>query len=179
MKGHPRILIACVGNIFLGDDAFGVEVARRLQSRQLPREVRVIDFGIRGFDLTMAMLEPYETVILVDAAQRGHPPGTVSLIEPDIPAADAPADGYMVQMHNLDPAKVLQLARGMGAGNARILLVACEPQTFGTDLDPADGLSAPVAAAVDEAIATIESLVHDMLIPAARVGPVTRSSGSA
>ena len=68
---RPRILIAGVGNIFLGDDAFGVEVAQRLARRALPEEVRVVDFGIRGLDLTYALLDGYETVILVDAAPRG------------------------------------------------------------------------------------------------------------
>ena len=73
---NSRILIACIGNIFLGDDGFGVEVARRLAGRPLPPEVMLKDFGIRGFDLTYALLEPYELVILVDACPRGGEPGT-------------------------------------------------------------------------------------------------------
>src|SRR5579863_6607195 len=79
----PRILIACIGNIFLGDDGFGTEVAHRLAGRSLPSEVVLRDFGIRGLDLTYALLETHELVILVDACPRGGEPGTVYLVEPD------------------------------------------------------------------------------------------------
>ena len=82
MTRPARILIAGIGNIFLGDDAFGVEVARRLVRRRLPDGVRVVDFGIRGLDLTYALLDGYEAVILVDAAPRGGPPGTLYVLEP-------------------------------------------------------------------------------------------------
>ena len=74
----PRILIACIGNIFLGDDGFGTEVARRLANRELPADVVLKDFGIRGLDLTYALLDPYELVLLVDACQKGGTPGTIS-----------------------------------------------------------------------------------------------------
>src|SRR5947209_17090655 len=121
---HPRILVACVGNIFLGDDAFGVEVARRLARRQ-PPEVRVVDFGIRGFDLTYALLEDYEAVVLVDAVPRGGPPGTLYVLEPDTAEpADAPAT---VETHDMDPMKVLRLVRAMGGRVRRLVVVGCEP----------------------------------------------------
>src|SRR6202040_1259682 len=80
---NPRILIACIGNIFLGDDGFGTEVARRLAGGSLPPGVILKDFGIRSLDLTYALLDPYELVILVDACPRGGEPGTVYLVEPD------------------------------------------------------------------------------------------------
>src|SRR5580658_7995516 len=88
-----RILVACIGNIFLGDDGFGVEVARQMAARPLPPGVAVKDFGIRGFDLTYALLDPRELTILVDACPRGDAPGTVYLVEPDLHAApdSAPA----------------------------------------------------------------------------------------
>ena len=78
-----RILIAGVGNIFHGDDAFGVEVIRALSTRPLPEQVVVEDFGIRSYDLAYALTDSYDAVILVDAMPRGRPPGTVSLVEPD------------------------------------------------------------------------------------------------
>ena len=85
---QPHILIACVGNIFLGDDAFGVEVAQRLMRGGLPDSVRVVDFGIRGLDLTYALLDGYETVILVDATPRGGPPGTLYVLELSLDGSD-------------------------------------------------------------------------------------------
>src|SRR6476659_8714525 len=108
---RPRVLIAGVGNIFLGDDGFGVEVVQRLAQRPLPDGVRVVDFGIRGLDLTFALLDGYEAVILVDAVPRGGVPGTLYVLEPEPGAADEPgAPGTMVELHSLDPAKVLRLA---------------------------------------------------------------------
>jgi hydrogenase maturation protease len=161
---RPRLLIAGVGNIFLGDDAFGVEVARRLASRRLPDEVRVVDFGIRGLDLVYALLDGYDAVILVDAVPRGGPPGTLYVLEPDAGGPPDPAGGEVVfEAHALDPAKVLRLAASMGGRVDHLLLVGCEP---GPPLEPEDmclGLSAPVAAAVDEAAPLIESLVEKLL----------------
>jgi hydrogenase maturation protease len=168
-----RILIAGVGNIFLGDDAFGVEVAQRLARRPLPDGVRVVDFGIRGFDLAFALQESDETVILVDALPRGEAPGTISVLEPDfdewrdLDERDAPE--MAVETHAMDPVKVLHLARTMGglstAGSTpkRVLVVGCEPALLGEDEDGTIGLSAPVQAAVEEAIDLVESLIDRLL----------------
>src|SRR5438876_6739757 len=109
-----RILIAGIGNIFLGDDAFGVEVAQRLGQRSLPEEVRVIDFGIRGLDLTYALLDDYETVVLVDAVPRGGKPGTLYVLEPEVaelPAVE-PTD-RLIEAHDMNPTRVLHLARAL------------------------------------------------------------------
>jgi hydrogenase maturation protease len=161
---RPRILIACIGNIFLGDDAFGVEVARRLATCRLPEEVRVIDFGIRGLDLAYALLEGYETVILVDAAPRGGEPGSIYLMELDFNASAEHSDAATpLEMHHLDPVKVLSLAVGMGAKAERLLLVGCEPETTGNEEDMQDGLSEVVRFAVDQAIGLIEALVSRLL----------------
>ncbi len=159
-----KILVAGIGNIFKGDDAFGVEVAQRLARRPHPDGVRIVDFGIRGIDLTYALLDDYDAAILVDAAQRNHAPGTISVIEPDQPSPDAlPPEGVFVELHNLDPAKVLALVAALGGGCGRILLVACEPATLGDEETGAMGLSEPVAAAVDEAITIVERLIAEML----------------
>lgn len=161
---RPRILIAGVGNLFLGDDAFGVEVVQRLARRGLPPEARVVDFGIRGLDLTYALLDGYETVILVDATPRGGPPGTLYLIEPDRDALLGPAegDGSLLELHRMDLVRVLRLAAAMGAKVERLLVVGCEPSSREEE-EMAMGLSDPVQSAVDEAIRMIESLVSQIL----------------
>ncbi len=159
-----QILVAGIGNIFKGDDAFGAEVARRLAQSQLPAGVKVVDFGIRGIDLTYALLDGYDAAILVDTAQRGAAPGTVSIIAPERPLAGVVAPGDLfLEPHNLDPAKVLRVVEALGGGCQHILLVACEPETFGDEETGAMGLSPPVASAVDVAIKAVERLVGDLL----------------
>jgi hydrogenase maturation protease len=154
----PRILIACIGNIFLGDDGFGSAVAARLAGRSLPEEVLVKDFGIRGIDLTYALLDPYELVIVVDACSRGGEPGTVYVIEPD-PAE--PVAGPHLDAHDLNPMAVLRAVRSMGGAKGRILIVGCEPADLGSDQDGKMGLSDAVAGAIDQAIEKIEDLISD------------------
>ena len=164
MTSSERILIAGIGNIFLGDDAFGSEVARRMMSRPLPEGVRVVDYGIRGLDLAYALLDDRDSTILVDAVPRGGPPGTLYVIEPDPIGVDelSPADA-VIEAHGLDPMRVLRMAAAMGGRPRRVLVVGCEPVTLGSDEDPAMGLSPPVEAAVDEAILLIDSLVERLL----------------
>ena len=169
----PRILVAGIGNIFLGDDAFGVEVVRRWANRRLPLEARVVDFGIRGLDLTYALLDGYEAVILVDACPRGGSPGTLYVLETELDAdqtnADDPAapTAAMIDTHAMDPVKVLRLAAAMGSKAKRVLLVGCEPSPnspadeTGTDLSME--ISAAVRAAIDPAAELVESLVARLL----------------
>lgn len=151
----PRILVAGIGNIFLGDDAFGVEVVGRLARRPLSEDVRVIDFGIRGLDLTYALLDDAEIVILVDALSRGEPPGTLYVLEPEREVGEPGAEELMIDPHALAPGKVLRLAAALGSPVQRVLLVGCEPASTGEAM----GLSPPVAAAVEEAIPLVEGLV--------------------
>lgn len=156
-----QILIACIGNIFLGDDGFGVEVARRLLARELPWGVRVVDFGIRGLDLAYALQDGYETTILVDAYPHGQKPGTVSLIEPDLAEISA-GSGDCLQPHAMHPLNVLRMALAMNAPLRRVLLVGCEPASLGGE-DGCMGLSEVVKAALDEAIAIIYGEVNRIL----------------
>ncbi|MER3427335.1 MAG: hydrogenase maturation protease [Pyrinomonas sp.] len=149
-----RVLIAGIGNIFLGDDGFGCEVARRLIQRELPAGVRVVDFGIRGFDLAYALMERNDAVILVDAVPRGEAPGTLYVIEPDLDQLE----GSNVETHGMNPVKAISLAKEMGGGVQRILMVGCEPACF-----EGMGLSAMVEAAVEEAVRLIEELVGKLL----------------
>ena len=152
------ILIAGIGNIFLGDDGFGTEVARRLAGRSLPPQVVVKDFGISGIDLTYALLDSYDLVLLVDACARGGEPGTVYLIEPEADGASAPP----FEAHSMNPMSVLRTVRQMGGARGRILLVGCEPADLGPE-EGKMGLSDAVEAAIGEAIGMIEKLVAENL----------------
>jgi hydrogenase maturation protease len=155
-----RVLVVGIGNVFLGDDGFGVEVVKRLAGRELPAGVEVKDFGIRGMDLAYALQDDYELVVFVDATPRGGEPGTVYLIEPEIED-----DGEVtLDTHGMDPVKVLKLSRALGAKPTRTLVVGCEPQVVlgGENYDEMlMELSEPVRAAVDEAVGLVESLVDE------------------
>jgi len=160
---QTRILIAGIGNIFLGDDAFGSEVVRRLMSCKLPDEVRVVDFGIRGIDLAYALLEGYEVTIFVDATPRGGEPGTLYTIEPDLDEVNRTnAQESVVETHDMNPMKVLGMVKAMGGEFKRILLVGCEPSPLEAE-EGQMGLSEPVEVAVEEAVRLIESLVTNIL----------------
>jgi hydrogenase maturation protease len=158
------ILIAGIGNIFLGDDAFGVELARSLSRRTLPGEVEVKDFGIRGFDLAYTLLDPWHTVIIVDALPRKEAPGTLFVFEPDLSGLDDPcAVGMDLDPHGMDPLRVLNLAASLGPITAHILVVGCEPKDFGDELEGRMGLSSEVQAVVEEASNMIEELIERIL----------------
>jgi hydrogenase maturation protease len=149
------MMVAGVGNVFLGDDGFGVEVARRLASVALPEWVRVADFGIRGLHLAYELLDGgYATTVLVDVTPRGGEPGTVYLIEPDLGAPGAPP--ARADAHGMHPEAVLALLRALGGSAGRVLIVGCEPARMEEEM----GLSAPVARAVDEAVALVLEVVR-------------------
>lgn len=162
-----RVLIAGIGNIFLGDDAFGCEVVRELFRRNLPPKVQVIDFGIRGHALAYALTEEYDAVILVDAVSRGQPPGTTFLLEIDLnelsPGETSPPDA-----HSLDPVRVLQMAQSLGGVAAKIYLVGCEPAILESEHGEL-GLSDEVRSALPQALSMIDSLLRNsfgLTIPA-------------
>lgn len=151
-----RTLVAGVGNIFCGDDAFGVEVARRLAETDLPEGVHVGDYGISGIHLAYELLNGYGRLILIDAVPRGEPAGTVYVIEPDTAPtqpdgdADAPMDA-----HGMEPEAVFALLHQLGGEVERTLIVGCEP----ADVEEHIGLSEPVERAVDEAARVVRELV--------------------
>jgi hydrogenase maturation protease len=168
------ILVAGIGNVFLGDDGFGVVVVRRLlertdakQSSGGSAQVRVEDFGIRGIDLCYALLDGVDAAILIDTTQRGGSPGTLYLIEPSqdnlesAAAADPYASPVLMSPHEMDPAKVLQTVRMLGGGCEDIVVIGCEPADFGFEQGEEGrmGLSTPVAAAVDRAVDLVEKLI--------------------
>ncbi len=153
-----RILVAGIGNVFMGDDAFGVEVVSRLARSKLPAGVVVQDFGIRGMDLAYA-LASYDVALFVDAVPRGGAPGTLYLIEPELDELDAMPDA-----HGMDPVTVLALARELGDPLPRVLVVGCEPARVLTlEDDVVAELSEPVRAAVGEATQMVEALLDELV----------------
>jgi hydrogenase maturation protease len=157
---EPRILVAGIGNVFLGDDGFGVAVARRLAGRRLPAGVEAADFGIRGMDLAYALQADYDAVVFVDTAPRGEAPGTISVIEPELDPGEV-----VIDTHGMDPVRVLGLARALGRIPPHVLVVACEPERIvhgEHDEDLVGELSATVQAAVEEAVPLVESLVAEL-----------------
>jgi hydrogenase maturation protease len=156
-----RMLVAGVGNIFLGDDGFGVEVARRLATENLPEWVRVADYGISGMHLAYDLANGYETTILVDATARGDDPGTVYVIELDhsqLPGAAADASGrsQLFDAHGMQPDVVFGVLDMLGADAGKVLLVGCESAS----VDYGIGLSPPVTAAVGEAVRVVKNLIE-------------------
>jgi hydrogenase maturation protease len=150
-----RVLIAGVGNVFLGDDGFGPEVARRLAAEPLPEGVCAADYGIRGLHLAYALLELPELLVLVDVLNREAPPGTLFVLEPDLESLPS-GDG---SPHGMDLPAVFAQVRQMGGALPRLLIVGCVP----AELDEHLGLSAPVQAAVDECLALVRERVEHEL----------------
>jgi hydrogenase maturation protease len=159
-----RVLVAGVGNVFLGDDGFGVSVVQRLRDVPLPDTVDVADYGVRGVHLAYDLLDGrHASLVLVDALPLGEPAGTLAVLEVDLDdpgwtlrpadALEAPAaDG-----HGMDPESVLRLLRSLGGGLDRVVVVGCEPGL----LEERMGLSAPVEAALDEAVRLVERVARD------------------
>jgi len=154
-----KVLVAGLGNIFLGDDAFGVEVVKQLASMMLPDNVVVRDFGIRSYDLAYALMESWDLVILVDAASRDDAPGTIYVIEPDLEKDDAEA-GF--DAHAMNPTSTLQLVKALGGHRqGKLLVVGCEPQTVEPDESGRMGLSDAVQPSVEEAVRIIVQLLNE------------------
>lgn len=167
-----RVLVAGIGNIFLSDDGFGVEVANRVASRSLPPGAQVADFGIRGVHLAYELLEGYDGVILADAVPMKETPGTVAVIEPDetyirrlAATPDDPEPAF--DAHNMSPELVLSTLSRLGGSVGRMLVVGCQPAT----VEEGMGLSPPVAAVVDDAVELCLQLVTEIMQPAGKGTP--------
>ena len=156
-----RVVVGGIGNIFLRDDGFGVEVARRLAEVTMPPEVDVIDVGIRGLHLAFDLLDGCQTLILVDAMPTGDAPGTLVVLEPD---ADGGDEAPPLDAHSLDPRAVLAMVAEMGGTIGRVLVVGCQPE----DLDEGIGLTEAVAAAVPAAVDLVMTLVEEACAHAGR-----------
>jgi hydrogenase maturation protease len=150
-----RTLVAGIGNIFLGDDGFGVAVAGRLANEDLPEGVAVRDYGTRGLHLAYEMLDGgYDTTILVDAVPRGGAPGTVYLIEPDV--GEVECEAAQADAHAMDPGAVLRMLAALGGVPGRVLIVGCEPES----VEGRMGLSAAVESAVGEAVRLVREAIE-------------------
>jgi len=150
-----RLLVAGIGNIFLGDDGFGVVVADRLRRETWPDGVVVADFGIRGVHLAYELAGgAYDAAILVDAVARGGSAGTLYAIDA---AADREEGGSAMDAHNLTPAVVIAWLRRLGAG-CRVLVVGCEPAS----LEELMELSPAVAGSVEGAVHLVRDLVAEL-----------------
>lgn len=151
-----RVLVAGIGNVFLGDDGFGVEVVRRMDAAQLPAGVAVADYGIRGVHLAYDLLDGHvDTLVLVDAVPMDELPGTLTLLEANVdPNGDqAPVQ---VEAHSMSPDVVIAALRGLGGTVPRVLVVGCQPVV----IDAVMGLSEPVSAAIDDAVQMVIGLVQ-------------------
>lgn len=154
-----RVLVAGIGNVFLGDDGFGVALSNRLSACELPAGVEVVDFGIRGMDLAWAIQDGYDAVVLLDATPRGGPPGTLYLIEPEVEARAHP-----VEAHGMDPVSVLSLVHALGGTPPRTLVVGCEPATV-IDFDDENlvaDLSEPVRLALDQGMKMVNEVLAEL-----------------
>lgn len=157
----PRVLVAGIGNIFLGDDGFGVEVVDRLARRPIPAGVEVVDFGIRGLHLAYQLLDGYDVLVLIDALPLGESPGTVALVEAEMPASPAPdpeVTGPAMDAHAMSPAVVLATLAHLGGSVDRVLVVGCQPATVAEGI----GLSGPIAASVDQAVTMVADLLAEL-----------------
>jgi hydrogenase maturation protease len=162
-RGAPMnpVLVAGIGNPFHGDDGFGLAVAQRLALASLPEGVDVVEFGIRGMDLAFALTGGYRLAVLIDTVQRGESPGTLYVIEPQSPEFEA-QDGA-VSPHQIDPASVLRMTRLLGGACAQVLVIGCEPASFGDAEEGHVGLSDEVGAAIERAAAMAAELIDQWL----------------
>jgi hydrogenase maturation protease len=162
-----RVLVAGIGNLFLGDDGFGVEVVRRIHPGTVPDAVDVVDYGIRGVHLAYDLLDGrHRALVLVDAIPLDDPPGTLAVLEVD-PDGAAERDGPAVDAHGMDPRAVLRLLSDLGGSVERVLVVGCRPADVGERM----GLSDVVADAVDEAVRLVRDVVR------AELGAVAPAAG--
>ena len=155
-----KVLVAGIGNIFLGDDAFGVEVVKHIDPSAMPEGVSVEDFGIRGVHLAYQLLDGYDALVLIDAMPFGEPPGTVATFRPDVESIDPTS----VDAHSMSPAVVLGLLAGLGGHVPQVVVVGCEPLT----VDEGLGLSEPVTSAVAPAVEAVHRVVADIYLNAAK-----------
>lgn len=161
MSTDQGVLVAGIGNMFLGDDGFGPEVVRRFAaSEPVPEGVRVVDYGIRGMHLAYDLLTGYDALVLVDAYPGGGPAGELTVLE--VGPADLGTGEF--DAHGMNPVAVLANLSKLGGTLPLTHLVGCTP----ADLDEGIGLSEAVASAVPSAVAEVRALVRRLTAAGAR-----------
>jgi len=154
------ILVAGVGNLWLGDDGFGGEVVKRLRALELGSDVAVADFATGGLDLAYEVMRGYEALVLVDVSRQGGEPGTLYVMEADPESVGGPIeDGELIDPHGMDPQTVLRFVNAVGAWPGKVVVVACEPAQIE---DVAIGLSPAVDAAVDDAVRLVVETIDEV-----------------
>ena len=155
-----RVMIAGVGNMFMKDDGFGGAVIKRIANKVFPEGVEIKDFGTGGLKLAYDLMKGYDGLILLDASQRGEKPGTLYVIEPDEKEFDADLEqGGPIDPHGADPVMVLRFVKAIGSWPAKVMIVACEPETV-EDLEI--GLSQAVGASIDKAVELVDEIINDI-----------------
>jgi hydrogenase maturation protease len=164
---EPRILIAGVGNAWLRDDGFGGEVARRLEQRELPPGVAVMDAGTGGLDLAYEVMRGYDALVILDVSRQGGEPGTLYVMEVSEESVEGKIDdGETINPHGMDPQTMLRFVRSIGAWPGRVVVVACEP----ADVEELGfGLSGEVGEAVERAVELVLETAEGLRTPAAPV----------
>jgi len=161
VTARKQVLVACLGNLWLRDDGFGAEVAKRLENRELPDGAKVFDFGTGGLNLAYEAMRGYDGLVLVDASRQGHEPGTLYVMEVDVDeVGGAIEDGEVLDPHAMDPKTVLRFVKATGGWPGRVIVIGCEPEEVE---DVGIGLSEPVTAALDGAVALVEETVAELL----------------
>jgi hydrogenase maturation protease len=165
---EKQILVAGIGNAWLRDDGFGGEAARRLEARELPAGVTVMDFGTGGLDLAYEVMRGYDALVLLDVSRQGGEPGTLYLMEADEEEfAAGIEDGEMLDPHGMDPATVLRFVRAVGGWPGKVVVIACEPAEVE---EMGFGLSDHVSAAVDRAVELVVTTIAELRADVAAAG---------
>jgi hydrogenase maturation protease len=160
------ILVAAVGNLWLGDDGFAGEVAKGLGTRDVPDDIAVADFGTGGLDLAYEVMRGYEALVLVDVSRQGGEPGTLYVMEVDEESIDGSIeDGAQIDPHGMDPETVLRFVKATGGWPGKVVVIACEPEQVE---EVGIGLSAPVAAAVVPAVDLVLETVEELRCTSSR-----------
>ncbi len=160
-----RVLIAGMGNVLRHDDGFGVEVANRLAEQKiLPAQVRVIEVGIGGIHLVHELMAGYDVLIVVDAIEHNSSPGTVHVLQADVPDLETWTEekrsDFLADMHYTTPSKALILAKALDILPPQVFIVGCQPANQD---ELGIGLSEPVERSTQTTIREIKKIVQNML----------------